>query len=383
MKIAFIGQKGAPTRNGGVERYAENLAANLVAQGHEVLLYSRKYYCQGIREYKGIRIITVPSLNTKSLEAITHTFFACLDVSFRKVDIINVQSIGPASLIWLLKILNPLTPVVFTFHCQDYYQKKWGAFARWYLRLGEKMGCSLADRIITISKDLTAYVERTYHKTATYIPNGTQIASGPLASPDIRRWGLERNNYISYIGRLIPHKNVHHLISAFKKVKTDKRLVIVGASSYTDNYVQKLNRLAEGDERIIFVGNQEGLILKALFSNSYLFVQPSEYEGLSVALLEAMGWGLACLVSDIPQNLEAIQDAGLSFQVNDTDDLAKKLQYLLDNPEETARLGSLAIKRARNEYNWQGISEQVARVYKDLINEYADKYARRNSSPIF
>lgn len=366
MKIAFIGQKGIPTKNGGVERYAENLAANLVAQGHEVLLYSRRYYCDGLKEYKGIKIVTVPSLNTKSLEAITHTFFACLDIAFRKVDVISIQSIGPASLIWLIKLLKPRTPIVFTFHCQDYYQKKWGGFAQWYLKLGERIGCNLADRIITISKDLAAYVEKTYHKTATYIPNGAYV-SEPLPVLNIRRWGLEKNNYISYIGRLIPHKNVHRLITAFKKINTDKKLVIVGESSYTDDYVQELHKLAEGDNRIIFTGNQDGLILKELFSNSYLFVQPSEYEGLSVALLEAMGWGLACLVSDIPQNLEAIGGAGISFKVNNDKDLEDILQDLIDNPEKTIKMKDAAIQRIKTEYSWEKIGCQVANVLEEAI----------------
>ena len=382
MKIAFIGQKGAPTRNGGVERYADNLAAHLVAKGHEVLLYSRKYYCQGIREYKGIKIVTVPSLNTKSLEAITNTFFACLDVTFKKVDVINVQSIGPASLIWLLKILNPRTPIVFTFHCQDYYQKKWGKLAQWYLKFGEKVGCSLADEIITISKDLTAYVAKTYNRTATYIPNGTYVSEA-LPVLNIRRWGLEKGNYISYIGRLIRHKNAHQLIAAFRKVKTDKKLVIAGASAHTDDYVQELNRLAAGDDRIIFVDNQEGLMLKELFSNSYLFVQPSEYEGLSVSLLEAMGWGLACLVSDIPQNLEAIQDTGLSFKVNDTDDLAEKLQYLIDNPDQVAKLGELASRRAGLEYNWDNISDKVINIYRGALTEQDKRHIQKKNSLIF
>jgi len=155
MKIALIGQKGAPARNGGVERYAENLAANLAKAGHEVFLYSRSYYSRGLKEYRGFKIISVPSLNTRSLEAISNTFFACWDVAFRKVDVINVQSIGPASLIWLLKILKPHTPIIFTFHCQDYYQKKWGLLARAFLHVGEYLGCRLADEVIVVDTGST------------------------------------------------------------------------------------------------------------------------------------------------------------------------------------------------------------------------------------
>lgn len=366
MKIAFIGQKGVPTQNGGIERYTENLALSLISRGAEVLVYSRRYYSRGLKEYKGIRVISLPSIRNKGLEAITNTFLACLDIAFRKVDIINFQAIGPASLIWLAKILKPKTPIIFTFHCQDYYHKKWGAFARAYLKFGEKIGCRYADKVIVTSRVLQEYVKTTYGFTPIYIPYGA-YTQDPVPVQDIRRWGLEEKNYISYIGRLVRHKNVHLLIEAFKQIKTDKKLVIVGGSSYTDDYVSELMDLAKDDERIIFTDNQSGHILNELFSNSYVFVQPSEYEGLSVALLEAMGWGLACLVSDIPQMLEGIADAGLSFKEGNVQDLKDKLEFLLANPAETERLGEAAKKRIATEYNWPGVASQMEAVYRETI----------------
>lgn len=368
MKIALIGQKGAPTQNGGVERYAENLAANLVAKGHEVLLYSRKYYSRGIKEYKGIRIISVPSLNTKHLEAISNTFFACLDVAFRKVDIINIQSIGPAALIWLLKLLNPRTPIVFTFHCQDYYHKKWGRLARYFLKSGERLGCRLADRVIVTSRNLVDYVNLEYGFAPTYIPYGAYTPE-PLPVKDIRRWGLEKESYIIYIGRLVRHKGVHTLISAYKQISTDKKLVIAGGSARTDDYVRELHELAADDPRIIFTDNQEGLILKELFSNAYLFVQPSQYEGLSVSLLEAMGWGRACLVSDIPQNLEGLGNAGVTFRTNDVNDLKNKLTTMLAEPEKIGEYGRQARERVKQEYNWDNISRDIIAFYQSAIAE--------------
>lgn len=366
MKIAFIGQKGVPTQNGGVERYTENLALSLVKRGLEVFVYSRRYYSQGIKEYKGIRVISLPSIRSKSLEAITNTFLACLDVAFRKVDAINFQAIGPASLIWLVKILKPKTPVIFTFHCQDYYHKKWGLFARAYLKFGERIGCRYADKVVVTSRVLQDYVQATYGFTPIYIPYGA-YDQDIVPVRDIRRWGLDEKNYISYIGRLVRHKNVHLLIEAFKQIKTDKKLVIVGASSYTDDYVSELMEMAKDDERIIFTDNQSGHILNELFANSYVFVQPSEYEGLSVALLEAMGWGLTCLVSDIPQNLEGIAATGISFKEGDIDDLKNKLEYLLDNPAEAERLGKAAKERIRTEYNWPGVASQLDAVYREAI----------------
>ena len=381
MKIAIIGQKGAPTKSGGIERYAENLAANLATQGHEVSLYSRKYYSQGIKEYRGFKIISVPSINTKHLEAITNTFFACLDAIFRDFDVINIQAIGPASLIWILKIFKPRTPIIFTFHCQDYYHKKWGLASRQFLKLGEYLGCRLADKVVVTSRTLMHYVNLEYGFMPVYIPYGTDTPE-KVPVQQIRAWGLENKNYIAYIGRLVRHKGVHHLINAYRQIETNKKLVIVGASAHTDDYVQELHDLAAGDDRIIFTGNQEGSVLKELFSNAYVFVQPSEYEGLSVALLEAMGWGLTCLVSDIPQNLEGINEAGLSFYTNDAKDLKDKLEILLKNPEKTEELGKLARERAEQEYNWPKVSSEIAALAKEMISKGKDRKNFNNQREI-
>ncbi len=373
MKIAFIGQKGIPAKTGGIERYTENLAINLAGEGHEVLLYSRYYYSQGIKQYKGVRIISVPSLKSKNLEAITNTFFACLDLAFRKVDIINFQAIGPASLIWLIKILKPGTPVVFTFHCQDYYHQKWGGFARWYLKLGEKIGCRFADKVIVTSRVLQDYVKNTYQLAAEYIPYGAATPE-KIEVSSIRRWGLEKNNYIVSIGRLVRHKGVHYLIEAFKQTTTDKKLVIVGEAAHTADYAAELMALAKNDERIIFTGNQTGRDLKELFSNAYLFVQPSEYEGLSVALLEAMGFGLACLVSNISQNEEAVATNGLTFENKNVNDLKEKLNFLINNPNETERFGRAALARVKQEYNWPKVTAAITSCFAETIKN--DKFTK-------
>ena len=365
MKIAFIGQKGIPATTGGVEKYVENLAINLVASGHEVLAYNRRGYLpEQLREFKGVKIINLPSFRGKNFEAIFHTFFACVDVLFRHVDIVHFQSIGPASLMWIVKLFKPRTPIVFTFHCQDYYHQKWGFFARHYLYFGEKVGCLLADKIITISKELTQYVPNQYHKDSIYIPNGANI-SEKIPVQEIRRWGLENGNYIVSIGRLVRHKGVHYLIKAYKKLKTDKKLVIVGDGAYTDDYVSDLHALAEGNDNIIFTGNQTGRVLAELYSNAYLFVQPSESEGLSISLLEAMAFKTPCLVSDIRANLEALGQAGFVFSDKNVEDLYAKMQAALDNPEAVAAKAAEGYERVKKEFNWQDIAVKVSQVYQE------------------
>ena len=366
MKIAFIGQKGIPAKTGGVERYVERSAVNLAAAGQEVFVYSRNGYLpERLKEYKGVKIINLPGLRGKHFEAISHTFFACLDLIFRRVDVIHFQSIGPASLMWIVKLFKPKTPIVFTFHCQDYYHQKWGWFARLYLRCGERIGCALADRIITISKELTEYVPREFHKNSLYIPNGAAIM-GKTPVREIRRWGLEGNDYFVYIGRLVRHKGIQYLIDAYKRLQTDKKLVIVGDGAYTDDYVAELHASAAGHENIIFTGNQTGRTLGELYSNAYLFVQPSESEGLSISLLEAMGYQTACLVSDIRANLEALGEAGFVFANKNVDDLKIKLQAALDSPEAVVTKAADGRQRVKQEFNWEDIAQDVARVYEEV-----------------
>lgn len=367
MKIAFIGQKGIPARNGGVERYVENLATNLATSGQEVLVYNRNGYLpERLKEFKGVKIISRPRLRGKNFEAISYNFLACLNVLWRKVDIIHFQSIGPASLMWLIKLFKPRTPIIFTFHCQDYYHQKWGRLARAYLRFGEKVGCLLSDKIITISKELTEYVGRQYRKNSIYIPNGADVAE-KMPVREIRRWGLEEGNYIAYIGRLVRHKGIQYLIEAYKQLKTDKKLVIVGEGAYTDDYVRELHAAAEGHDNIIFTGNQNGRILEELYSNAYLFVQPSESEGLSIALLEAMAHKTACLASDIRANLEvigeAVGDTGFVFANRDVNDLSAKLRVALDNPEAVAAKANKGCERVKKEFNWGDITKKVLGVY--------------------
>jgi glycosyltransferase involved in cell wall biosynthesis len=372
MRIAFIGQKGIPAKNGGVERHVEILASNLVTLGQEVFVYARRGYNDGKNEYHGAKLIFLPSIPGKNFDAISHTFLACLDVIKRKVDIIHFQSIGPASLIWLIKIFKPKTPIVFTFHCQDYHHQKWGRLACWYLRFGEMVGCRLADKIIVVSKELKDYVEKKYGRKSIYIPNGAPLVE-KISADSIRRWGLETGNYLVSVSRLVRHKGIHHLIAAYQSLNSNKKLVIVGEGAFTDDYVDELHKLAGDNPNIIFTGNQSGKTLAELYSNAYAFIQPSENEGLSIALLEAMSYGLPCLASDIEANKEVLEDTGYLFANKNVDDLKNKLQIILNNPEKADSLGQKALERVIKEYNWDDITDRVIGVYNN-IKENLDNY---------
>jgi len=232
--------------------------------------------------------------------------------------------------------------------------------------LGENIACHLADKIVAISKELEIYIAKNHRKESLYIPNGANLRER-VAVQDIRRFGLEGDDYIVAISRLVRHKGLHHLIRAYQKIDSKKKLVIVGDSAHTDDYAEELRLLADNNPNIIFTGNQTGRPLAELFSNAHLFVQPSESEGLSISLLEAMSYGLPCLASDIPANKEALEDNGYFFQNASVDDLKEKLEKILSLDEsELKEKGEKAKNRVRQEYDWQGISQKILRLYKDL-----------------
>jgi len=367
MKIAIIGQKGIPSISGGVEKHVEDLSVRLVKAGHEVLVYTRPNYTNSnLKEYKGVKLISLPSVATKNLDAITHTFRACLDVAKRDVDVIHFHAIGPSSLIWLVKLLKPGVPVVSTFHCKDYFHQKWGIFAKLYLKFGEFVACRLSDKTITVSKNLKDYTIKKYGRVPAYIPNGVEVGKNSVAE-EIKQFGLKKDNYILALGRIIKHKGLQYLIKAYKNIKTDKKLVIVGGGAHTDKFVKELKEMAAGDKRIIFTGAQSGPIINEFFANAYLFVQPSESEGLSIALLEAMAHGTATLVSDIPENREVISHTGYTFQNKNAADLTGKLNGLLRNPKAVKAMGVMQKKRVSEEYDWSVITENIQKAYHDAI----------------
>ncbi|KKR20258.1 MAG: hypothetical protein UT48_C0019G0002 [Parcubacteria group bacterium GW2011_GWE2_39_37] len=378
MKIYFIGQKGIPSRSGGVEKHVEDLATHLADAQHEVFVYTRPNYTPPeLKEFKGVNLISLPSIGTKHLDAISHTFRACLDVVKRDVDVIHFHSIGPSSLIWLIKILRPEVPIISTFHTRCYIHQKWGLFARLYLKFGEFMACTFADVTTTVSRSLTDYANEKYETQTVYIPNGVNLPE-KLPAKEIKKWGLEKGNYIVTVSRLVRHKGIHYLIDAYKQLKTDKKLVIVGDGSFTEDYVQELKQMVGNNKNIIFTGSQSGRMLNELFSNAYLFVQPSESEGLSIALLEAMSYENAVLISDIPENLEAAENVGFSFKDRDVVDLRRKLSYLLKNPELVETNGRMGKNRVNTYYNWKNISKDMVAVYNQAIIEKKSAISSKN-----
>lgn len=298
MRIAMVGHKRVPSREGGIEVVVEELAARMVIHGHTVTCYNRsghhvsgrEYDAEHLDEYRGIRLKHLPTIDRKGLAAVTSSFFGCLAAAFGPYNVVHVHAEGPAMFSWIPRLTGKR--VILTIHGLDWARDKWkGSFGSWYIRMGEKTGARCAHEIIVLNHSTQKYFLDTYGRTTHYIPNGVNPAA-PVPADIIReKYGLEKDSYILYLGRMVPEKGCHYLVDAFKKLDTDKKLVIAGGSSDTHWYMDELKEQADGDERVIFTGFVDGQLREELYSNAYLFVLPSDLEGMPLCLLEAMSYG--------------------------------------------------------------------------------------------
>lgn len=372
MRIAMIGQKGIPAIYGGIESHVEELSKELAQKGHNVLVYARKWYTpENIKNYKGIKIVHAPSLRSKRLDAITHTFLATLHAIRQKPDIIHYHGVGPSLLAWIPRLLAPRVKVVCTCHCLDRYHQKWGAFAKFMLRLGERAAYFFPHKTIVVSKTIHNYYLNEYQKQTDYIPNGVAtVAAGNQSSVIEDKWNLTSGRYLLMVSRLVRHKGAHYLLDAWQMARQQNpdllagyKLVIAGGSTYTDSYVAELKRMARGDNSVIFTDWQSGQSLEELFANCALFVHPSENEGLPISVLQAMSYGRPALVSDIPEHKEIIMDSDFWFSNGSIVSLADKITELISNKKLLEDTGKLNRKLVQEKFNWPDITDKTERIY--------------------
>jgi len=376
MRIAMVGQKGIPATYGGIERHVEEIGARLVERGHEVTVFSRWHYTKVGGRHRGMRIKRMPSLNTKHLDTMSACALSTIDTWIHKYDIVHFHALGPSLFSWFPHIRGSKTVV--TVHGLDWQRGKWGRFATWFLRNCERPSIVCPDRTIVVSKALQRYYRERYGAETVEIPNGT---NPPVRRPPnkIRRYGLDRHRYILFVGRLVPEKGCHILLDAFRKVKGNARLVMAGGSSFSDGYVDSLMRIRNGDERIHMLGYVYGEMLDELWSNAYMVVQPSFLEGFSISLVEAMSHGKCVLASDIPENIEVVEDCAVTFRTQDVEDLQVKIQELLDDPVQVDRIARRCHSLAQERFSWPRIVEATEAVYLSALG--ADRGSKNCGRP--
>lgn len=371
MKIAMIGHKRIPSREGGVEIVVEELATRMAAQGHTVVAYNRKgqnvadkkadLELHKLKEYKGVKLKNVFTFRNRSLNAIVYAFNATLRVIFGRYDVVHYHAEGSCVFLPLAHLFGKRTVV--TIHGLDWQRSKWGGFATKMLKFGERMAAKYADEIIVLSRNIQDYFMKTYYRETRYIPNGVNIPEKRKAKIITEKYGLQKDSYILFLARLVPEKEAHLLIEAFKKLDTDKKLVIAGGSSHSNEYVARLKKMAADDSRIVMVGFVQGKTIAELFSNCSLYVLPSDVEGMPISLLEAMSFGCNCLVSDIPENVEAINRNAETFKKGDVDSLCAKLKSCLERNAEGTADGTALQNYCKKRYNWDRVVEDTLILY--------------------
>lgn len=367
----MLGHKRIPSREGGIEIVVGELSRRMVKCGNSVTAYNRKSrHIAGKdftekkrqKDYEGVTLKWVYTPDNAKLNAIVYSFFAVIKAIFGGYDVIHFHAEGPASMLPLAKLFGKRCVV--TIHGLDWQRAKWGGFATKFLLYGEKCAAKYADEVIVLSKNAQNYFKEKYNRDTVFIPNGINPPEVREANIIKDKYSLEKDGYILFLGRIVPEKGVHYLINAYRQLKTDKKLVIAGGASHTGEYESEIRALAEGCDDIIFTGFVQGEELDELFSNAYIYVLPSDVEGMPISLLEAMSYGNCCLTSDIDECSEVCKEYAEYFSKASESSLWSKLDELLSNGERVKELKEKAAQYVLDNYNWDNITQETLNLYK-------------------
>lgn len=376
MKVAMIGHKVVPSRRGGIENVLTSLCPIMVENGLKVTCYNRSSdkveneYIGTVenKKYRGVSLKTAWTVGAKGLSAMVASFTAAISATFGGYDVIHFHAEGPCAAMWIPKMFGKRC--VATVHGLDWQREKWGAsFASKYIKFGERVMVKCADEIIVLSESARDYFKQTYNRDTVLIHNGIESPQKKQADEITKLYGISKDEYILIVARLTAEKGVHYLIDAYNKIKTDKKLVIAGDTSDTDEYVALLKQKAAGNPNIIFTGFISGDILKEVYTNAYMVTLPSDIEGMSISLLEALSYGNAVLCSDIPENTLVTEDKAILFKKSDVDDLAQKLQEMCNDENMVKNIKDGVDEFILNKYNWNDVAIATENLYKKVTKK--------------
>ncbi len=366
MRISIIGTHGIPARRGGNATCAEQIGNRLSGRGHEVTVYCRgRNGAASEGTYRGVRRVFLPSSGGMHLDTLSHTLLSAVHARFHRPDILHCFGVGNAALMPLLNWAGKRT--VISVDGMDWRRDKWGGIAKLYLRRCAGLAVRLADACVSDSQVVAGWYRQRFGKEPLYISYGINTVK-PSTSGALREHGLKKQQYILFVGRLVPEKGVHLLIEAFTGLQTNLQLAIVGDGSGMPHYLRRLQAACDG--RVRLLGPIYGEATRELYNRAYVYVQPSLVEGTSLSLVEAMGYGNCVLVSDIPENLETVGDAGLSFDLRGgAEALRERLAHLIERPAVVRKYRRRALRYARERYSWERVTDAYEQLYIRLLNE--------------
>jgi glycosyltransferase involved in cell wall biosynthesis len=362
MKIAIIGTRGIPANYGGFETFAEECAAGLVAGGHEVTVYGRSHYIpKKLKSYRGVQLVVLPTLAWKYTDTVIHSLLSTLHALFQRFDLILICNAANSVFTLLPRIFG--IPVVINVDGIERLRRKWNRLGKAYYRLGEYFSTLFPNAIVTDARVIERYYRDRYGAASVFIPYGATTAK-PEGLESLKNLGLSPGQYFLYVSRLEPENNAHLVVEAFEKVKTSKKLVVVGDAPYAPKYIKKIR--SSRDPRILFPGAVYGDGYRQLQAFAYCYIHATEVGGSHPALIDAMGQGNLIIANDTPENSEVLGGAGLVYKKNDVEDLARCLQEVEDHCEKYAGLKAAALNRAREAYSWDAVIQRYERLFLGL-----------------
>ena len=376
MKVAMIGHKVVPSRRGGIELVLTSLCPLLAESGADVTCYNRSSdkveneYVGTVKDnkYLGVTLKKAPTINARGASAMIASFTAAICASFRRFDVVHFHAEGPCAAMWIPKMFGK--KCVATVHGLDWQREKWGkGFASKYIKFGEKVMVKYADEIIVLSESAKQYFKDTYGRETVLIHNGIERPEKKDADKITSLYGIEKDGYICVVSRLTAEKGIHYLIDAYNSIQTNKKLVIAGDTSDTDEYVALLKEKAKDNPNIIFTGFISGDVLKEIYSNAYMVAVASDIEGMSLSLLEALAYGNAVLCSDIPENTLVTEDKAVHFKKSDVGDLAEKLSRMCNDEEFVHEFKKGIDEFILGKYNWNDVAAETLNLYKKVTKK--------------
>ena len=365
MKITLLGTRGVPASYSGFETCVEQLGQRLVKRGHEVTVYCRSHHItyEG-NYYKGMRLVKLPTISNKYLDTMVHSLISSLHALPQRYDIALYFIAGNSPVTWMLRIVG--TKTILNVDGLDWRREKWPMLAKKYIQFAEYLATKLPTQYLTDSQVVQGYYVDRFKDKPPYIPYGSDVDIIPPGET-LAQFGLEPNEYILFVGRLVPENCAHHLVKAFRGLQTDLKCVIVGDAAYAEKYIASLKKLAEGDERIIFTGYVFGKGYHELGSNARIFVETSGVGGTHPALVEAMAFRSCVVTYNTPENLETIGEAGFSYDGKiGGDDLRKVLDNLLNNADLVDDYSQLAWQRAQTHFSWESVTDAYERLFFEV-----------------
>jgi glycosyltransferase involved in cell wall biosynthesis len=370
MRIALLGTRGIPASYSGFETCVEQLGQRLAARDHEVTVYCRSHHITyQDKYYKGMRLVKLPTIPNKYFDTIVHSFISSLHALFQRYDVALYFIAGNSLVTWIPRLVG--TKTIINVDGLDWRREKWPPLAKKYIQLAEYLATILPTEYLTDSRHVQGYYRQQFGGEPVYIPYGSEVNILPPREI-LARYNLLPRKYVLFVGRLVPENCAHHLVEAFRSIKTDMKCVIVGDAPYAEDYKVYLKKLAEGDERIIFTGYVFGNGYQELGSNAYLFVESSGVGGTHPALVEAMAFGNCVVVHDTPENIETIGGglAGFAYEgQSGAASLGKILKRLIEDPETVRRCRPKTREFAQKNYSWDAVTDEYERLFYRLVNQ--------------